>query len=60
MSDIEIKGLAKLRLKLAFMKDPQGVRAGVKAAAAHVKGVAQIYPSRPSHSTYDRTSRLRS
>jgi hypothetical protein len=57
-SKINIQGLDKLRLKLAFMKDPRGVKAGVAEAANHLKAKASIYPPPPAGSSYVRTGTL--
>jgi len=57
-SRIDIKGLDKLRLKLAFMKDPKGVTHGIKDAALHLQKEAKVYPPKPAHSTYRRTLNL--
>lgn len=58
MSKVNIQGLDRLKIKLAFMTDPDGVSAGVKAAAVHLKDKAAIYPPKPAESTYDRTGKL--
>ena len=58
MAKVDIRGLDRLRIKLAFMTDPDGVKGGIAEAAAHLKKEAAVYPPKPSHSTYQRTGNL--
>jgi len=58
MSSIEVEGIERTQVKIAFMKSPRVVVGSVKAAAIHIRHKIAPYPPKPPNSTYRRTNAL--